>query len=124
MHIPRSPAEVEIRISRGGGVAEFAALWEWLRGERALMGAVHPVQRRPAETELGGAYDLLAVTLGSGGAGVALAKSLATWLRTRRSNVAITMTSSSGSVTLEAHQVKDGDVMPLLQEILRVRDDL
>jgi hypothetical protein len=73
---------------------------------------------------LGGAYDLLAVTLGSGGAGVALAKSLATWLRTRRSNVAITMTSSSGSVTLEAHQVKDGDVMPLLQEILRVRDDL
>jgi hypothetical protein len=115
--------EAEIRISRGDEVAEFAALWGWLQGERALAGAVRPVHRRPAETELGGAYDLLGVALGSGGAGVALARSLATWLQTRRPGVAITVTSPSGSVTVEAHQVKDGDVLPLLQEILRARDE-
>jgi hypothetical protein len=115
--------EAEIRISRGDDVIEFAALWGWLKGERALTGAIRAARRPPAETELGGAYDLLAVALGSGGAGVTLAKSLTTWLQTRRSNVAITVTSPSGSVTLEAHQVKDGDVLPLLNEILRARDE-
>ena len=55
--------------------------------------------------------------------GVALARSLATWLQTRRSDIAIIVTSPSGSVKLEAHEVKDGDVMPLLQEVLRSRDE-
>jgi membrane-associated two-gene conflict system component 1 (EACC1) len=119
----RSAVEAEIRISGGDGIAEFAALWEWLRAERALTGAVRPVRSPPAETELGPVYELLAITLGSGGAGVALARSLTTWLQTRRPKVAITVTSPSGSVTLEASQVKDSDVMPLLQEILRTRDE-
>lgn len=119
----RFPLDAEIRISGGDDVAELAALWGWLSGERELAGAVRAVRSQVAGTELGGGSDLLAVALGSGGAGVALARSLATWLRTRRPNVAITVTSRSGSVTVEARQVKDGDVMPLLKEVLAARDE-
>jgi hypothetical protein len=118
--------EAEIRVSQGDAgdaVAEIVSLGEWLRGERALAGAVRAVPRQPAETELGGGLELLAVALGSGGAGATLAKSLITWLQTRRSGVKITVTTRSGSVTLEASQVKEGDVMPLLQEVLGTRDE-
>jgi hypothetical protein len=115
--------EAEIQISGGDDIAEFAALREWLLGERALSGAIRPVRGKPAETELGGAYDLLAVALGSGGAGVALARSLTAWLRTRRPDISVTVTSSSGKVTLDARRVKNDDVMPLLQEVLGTRND-
>jgi hypothetical protein len=68
----------EIQISRGDDVTEFVALREWLHGERALTGLVRAARRQPGETELGAALDLLTVALGSGGAGVVLAKSLVT----------------------------------------------
>jgi hypothetical protein len=115
--------EAEIRVSQGDAVAEFSSLQEWLRGERALAGTVRAVPGQPAETELGAAFELLAVALGSGGAGATLAKSLITWLQTRRPGVKITVTTESGSVALEARQVKDSDVMPLLLEVLRTRDE-
>jgi hypothetical protein len=66
--------EAEIQICHGDLVSEFASLWEWLRGERALAGAIRAVPRPPTEDELGGVLDVLAVTLGSGGAGVTLAR--------------------------------------------------
>ena len=115
--------ETEIWISQGDAVAEFTSLREWLRGERALAGAVRAIPHQPAETELGGAFEFLAVALGSGGVGATLARSLVTWLQTRRPGVKITVTSQSGSVTLEARQVKDSDVMPLLHEVLGIRDE-
>jgi hypothetical protein len=118
-----SKVEAEIQISRGDAVAEFTSLWEWLRAERVLAGAVRAVPRQPAQTELGGAFELLAVALGSGGAGATLARSLAAWLQTRRPGVKITVTSQSGSVMLEARQVRDSDVMPMLREVLGVRDE-
>jgi hypothetical protein len=119
----RLPVEAEIRITRGGDIAQFASLWEWLRSERALAGTIRPVPEPPCDTELGGIYDLLAVALGSGGAGVALARSLTAWLQTRRPDITISVTSPSGKVTVDARKVKEGDVMPLLQEVLRVRDE-
>ena len=115
--------EVRVRVRGGDDTAELAGLWNWLRGERELAGAVSAVQARPGATELGGMPGVLAVALGSGGAGVALARSLTAWLSTRRPGVKITVTSPSGSVTVVAQQVKDGDVMPLLHEVLRARDD-
>jgi hypothetical protein len=115
--------EAEIQISQGGDVTEFTALREWLRGERALTGPVRAVRRQPGETELGGAFDLLTVALGSGGAGAVLAKSLVTWLQTRRPSISITVTTAKGSVTLEGNQLQESDVMPLLLEVLRTRDE-
>jgi Effector Associated Constant Component 1 len=117
------PMEAEIRICRGDDVGEFTDLWRWLRGERALSGMICAARRPPAETELGGACDVLAVALGSGGAGAALARSLIVWLQTRRPIVAVTVTSPSGTVTVDARQIRDGDVLPVLNEILRARDE-
>ncbi len=85
------------------------------------------VQRPPGEGELGGAFDLLAVALGSGGAGAALVRSLTVWLQTRRPDVVITVTSPTGSVTLDANRIKDASVLPLLEQVLeqvlRERDE-
>jgi hypothetical protein len=50
----RFPVQADIQISGGDNIAEFAALWEWLRGERALTGLVRPVRGQLGETELGG----------------------------------------------------------------------
>jgi hypothetical protein len=115
--------EAHVRISGGDEVEEVTDLWEWLRGERALAGAVRAVQRPPGEGELGGVFDVLAVALGSGGAGAVLARSLTAWLQTRRPDVVITVTSPSGSVQLDAHRIKDTGVLPLLEEVLRERDE-
>jgi Effector Associated Constant Component 1 len=117
------PVEAEIQISQGDDVTEFAALREWLRGERALTGLVRAARRQPGETELGAAFDLLTVALGSGGVGVVLAKSLVTWLPTRRPTIAITVTTAKGSVTVTGPELKDSAVMTLLLEVLRANDE-
>jgi hypothetical protein len=117
------PVEAEIQISQGDNVTEFAGLREWLHGERALSGLVRAPRRQPGETELGAAFDLLTVALGSGGVGVVLAKSLVTWLQTRRPTIAITVTTAKGSVTVTGPELRDSAVMQLLIEVLRPNDE-
>jgi hypothetical protein len=114
----------EIRLLPSDDISEFAALYGWLRTERALIGSVTAIRSAPADNELGGVYDLLAVALGSGGAGVALARSLTAWLQTRRSHIALTVSSPAGSATLNVDLAKSGDVLPVLQEIMKAHDDL
>ncbi|KND23825.1 effector-associated constant component EACC1 [Streptomyces acidiscabies] len=115
--------DVGIRVSGGDEIAELAALWDWLRGERDLRGLVDAVRRPSAEGELGGAFDMLTVALGSGGAVAVLARSLTSWLSSRRPDVTLTVTGVTGRVQLDARHVKDTDVLPLIQEVLRGRDD-
>jgi hypothetical protein len=118
--------EAEIRVSQGDGrgdeVAELAALYEWLRGERELAGAIRVARATPGPTELGGAIELVAVALGAGGAAGTLARSLSAWLQSRRPGVKVTVTTPAGSVSVEARQVRDTDVLPLLREVLNARD--
>jgi hypothetical protein len=121
--------EAEIRVSGSRGaevdeVGELAALLEWLRGERGLAGATREVRVPPSPGELGGAVEALAVALGAGGAAGTLATSLFGWLRTRRPNLKVTVARDGNSVTVEAGQVRDGDVLPLLREALEPRDGL
>lgn len=112
--------DVQIRITGGDKADELAALWRWLQEEGELRGEVMPVAGAISADELGGAIDLITVALGSGGAGVALAQSLSAWLRTRYSDVKITVSAEGRSVELEAKHVKD--VVPLLREMLRATD--
>ncbi|WP_328876330.1 hypothetical protein OHT76_43315 [Streptomyces sp. NBC_00287] len=109
--------DVEIRITSGDRADELAALWRWLQEEDELQGDVSPMETRISEGELGGAFDLITVVLGSGGAGFALTRSLNTWLRTRHSDVKVTVSAGERSVELEATNVKDA--VPMLQEVLR-----
>lgn len=121
--------EAEIRVSGGRGIAvdevgELTALLEWLRGERGLAGAIREVRLPPGPGELGGAVEALAVALGAGGAAGTLARSLFGWLRTRRPSLKVTVTKGARSITIEASEVRDGDVLSLLREILEAGDGL
>ncbi len=77
----------------------------------------------PDDGELGGVFDMLAMAPGSGGAAAALARSPTAWLGSRRADVTVTVTSPSGSVTLDARRVDDRSVLPLLREVLRDHDE-
>jgi hypothetical protein len=110
--------DVQVKVSGGDEVEEFASLWQWLASERALAGAIRAIRRAPGEAELGGAFDVLAVALGSGGTGVALANSLTTWLRTRRSHISVTVATEAGTVTVDARNASPSQILPLLQQVL------
>ncbi|MER7988386.1 hypothetical protein ABTY53_22770 [Streptomyces noursei] len=108
-----------IRIRSVDEVGELAALAGWLRAERELQGAVRVVRRNIETTDLGSGLDVVSVAVGSGGVGVALAQSLSAWLRTRRSDVKVTVTANGRTVELDARRVKDPvDLITLITRVL------
>ena len=104
-----------------GTVEDLTALAEWLNDESELRGRCHTINNSILETELGSVPELLAVALGTGGAGTVLASSLVTWLQTRKTNVKIKVKAAGREITLDIETVRD--VMPLLEHILRMNDD-
>ncbi|HEX5119304.1 MAG TPA: hypothetical protein VFW65_29285 [Pseudonocardiaceae bacterium] len=99
---------VLIGVRGGDPVAELAEFAQWLRAERDLASRIRPVPGLTDPTDLGGVLDTLRVALGSGGVGVALAQSLSSaWLRSRRSDVKLTITVAGTTIEIEAHQVAD-----------------
>jgi hypothetical protein len=116
--------EVQIRVSGGDDIKEVTALYEWLRRERGLAGAVRAVQSLPGNTELGGAISAVAVAVGAGGAGTVLARSLVAWIWTRRPSVKVTVSTKvdasarTRSVTVDARDLDADKVLPLLRQVL------
>lgn len=115
--------EADVRVSGGDGAEELADLWAWMRVERDLAGMVRPVRRPISEGELGGVIDVLAVALGSGGAVTALASSLTAWLKTRRHDVTVTITTAEGSASVGVRNATTDQVLPLLQQAFGALDD-
>jgi hypothetical protein len=113
--------DAEIEVSGGDTVSEVTDLREWLRGERGLAGLVRAVPAEPREGEMGGVTDVLAVALGSGGAGAVLARSLMAWLQTRRASIAVTVKTKTGTITVDAHNVGSSDALDALLQVLRDR---
>lgn len=105
-----------IGIKGGDEIGELTALVGWLRTERELEGAVQVMRRDIAETELGSGLDVISVAVGSGGVGAALAQSLSAWLRTRRSDVKVTLTANGRTVEVDARRVSDP--MALISRVL------
>jgi hypothetical protein len=68
-------------------------------------------------------FDVLAVALGSGGAVAALAGSLTAWLKTRRPDVSVTITTAKGSASVGARDATIEQVLPLLQQVVGALDD-
>ncbi|MEU7863054.1 hypothetical protein [Nonomuraea sp. NPDC049141] len=109
--------DAKIWISASEPVDECASLINWLQGQRELQGRVYPARRQPREGELGSMVEFLTVAVGSGGTGIALSRSLIAWLSNRHSDVSITVTTSAGTVQLDALRVKDA--LPLLEKVLQ-----
>jgi hypothetical protein len=109
---------VRIRLSGADPIGETAALWEWLRGEEQLRGLVKAVTPPPGEGELGGAVEVLQVALGATGAAGVLARSLTVWLRTRRSDLKVTVTRDDGATTVEVSNLAPEQVEEILRRAL------
>ncbi|MFI1524638.1 effector-associated constant component EACC1 [Kitasatospora cineracea] len=107
----------QIRLSGADPIGETAALWEWLRGEEQLRGLVRAVTPPPGEGELGGAVEVLQVALGATGAAGVLARSLTVWLRTRRSDLKVTVTRD-GATTVEVSNLAPDQVEGILRRAL------
>lgn len=115
--------EARIKVNGGDSVRETAGLYELLRGDRTLVGRVRAESPPPRDGELGGATDVLVVALGSGGTAVALTKVLVAWVKSRRPDVSVTVTTGRGSVKIDTTDLPADAVLPLLREVLHTEDD-
>jgi hypothetical protein len=76
---------------------ELASLREWLSSEPEFRGRVQRDTPPAQPTDMGGLSDVLVVAVGSGGAMTVLLQSLGTWLKARRPEVSVEVTSPDGS---------------------------
>lgn len=72
------------------------SLADWLSHEDALRGRVRPARQPPQPGQMGGVLELLTVSLGSGGAGAMLVRSICAWLGQRRTQVSVSLKDSDG----------------------------
>ncbi|MER5639198.1 hypothetical protein ABT095_19835 [Kitasatospora sp. NPDC002227] len=113
--------DIQIRVSGGDAIGETAALWQWLREEDGLRGRVKAVAPPPGERELGGAVEILQVALEATGAAGVLARALTVWLRTRRSDVKVTLSRSpegGRTTTVEVSNLDPAKVEEVLRRTL------
>ncbi|WP_051467905.1 effector-associated constant component EACC1 [Actinomadura oligospora] len=110
--------EARIKVSGDDPARETAGLHEWLRGDRTLAGRVRAESTPPRDGELGGSADVLVAALGSGGAAVALTNVLVAWVKSRRPDVSVTVTTENGSVKIDTTDLPADAVLPLLREVL------
>ena len=121
--------EATLRIGGGDHVDEMASLGDWLQDEPQLRGLTRRVGAPTGPTELsgGGVTDLLTVALGSGGVAAILARSLNTWLRTRRPTITLTVSVNGRSATLQAHNVdsqQTDETLKILRDVLAATDTI
>lgn len=113
--------DVQIRITDRDEVTKYNELTAWLNGNRDFRGRVTRVTGPTSDGQLGGIVDMIAVTLGSGGAGVMLAQSLAIWLRNQRADITITVTRGKKKITVSVQRVSDP--LSLLLNVLGGTDE-
>jgi hypothetical protein len=92
--------------------APLRSLHDWLTGDGEL--AVRLVESSPRAGELGAWTDSLAVVLAPGGAAAALAGSLVSWLRRRRSDLTVKIRRPDGAeVELSVTQLRGVEITEL-----------
>ncbi|MGD3105166.1 effector-associated constant component EACC1 [Streptomyces sp. YGL11-2] len=105
-------------IRTDNGADELRSLLAWLQGDDALRGRVRLEHAPISSDEMGGLVDALTVALGYGGIGVALSRSLSTWISQRRSDIKVKVTARNGqSIEVDAKRV---DAQALMREIERI----
>lgn len=91
-----APTELMLTVSGEETLEHLRALRDWLTLEEALRGRLRWHGETPKPGHMGMPVDVLMVALGSGGAGAVLARSLATWLVQRRTDVTVTVQAPNG----------------------------
>ncbi|WP_328997877.1 PLP-dependent lyase/thiolase [Kribbella sp. NBC_00709] len=102
---------VTVRVSGQDSEDELRSLRDWLATDDAFRGRVTMERSHRSPEDMGAVIDLLVVAVGSGGAATVLAGAIATWLRTRRSDVTVEIVESAHQRTVKvtAHRVKDAE---------------
>lgn len=106
--------------------ADMASLADWLRGEEELRGRIRLVRRSPGQGEMGSVVDVLAVSLGAGGALTVLASSLSVWLRQpRRATVIVAVAKPDGTkINITGTNMRTpASIENLLRECLHTGED-
>ncbi|MBB4921959.1 effector-associated constant component EACC1 [Kitasatospora kifunensis] len=99
--------DAQIKVIDGDQTRELAALAQWLRRSREFQGRVVLAASPPRDGELGGAFELLTVALGSSGMGAALVQMLGSWAQSRRSDVKIHVTIGDRSAEIQVGHTRD-----------------
>ncbi|WP_143169103.1 effector-associated constant component EACC1 [Streptomyces sp. NBRC 110465] len=102
---------VELRLQSSKTIDDLIGMSEWLRDERRLQGRVRQVRSSPEPGQLGGAFEVVSVALGSGGIATVLASTVATWLQSRRSDpkLRITITRAERTLEIEASSADEAE---------------
>ncbi|MFJ2650739.1 hypothetical protein ACIO1C_28975 [Streptomyces sp. NPDC087420] len=114
--------ELELRVSGDDAETHLLALRDWLALEDVLRGRLEMRQSAPEPGHMGVALDVVAVALGSGGAGAVLARSLTTWLIQRRTDVKVSVVAADGRrVEVDVRRAADperviAEVVTLLEQ--------
>ncbi|MFE9575757.1 hypothetical protein ACFYO1_05180 [Nocardia sp. NPDC006044] len=98
--------QLEVTVTSGRADEDLVSLSQWLRRERDLAGKITMVNRPPSEEELGGAWEMISVAVGSGGMFAAFATSLEAWFR-NRPRTTIKIKHGNDSIEVDAGRAKD-----------------
>jgi hypothetical protein len=121
MYTADNPPPGKIGLTVRGDHADhyLRSLLDWLAHEDELRGRMELRSRPLAEGEMGGLADVLAVSLGSGGAGVVIAQALSTWLSRRGTDVTVTVKAPDGrEISVDARGAEDPQ--GVIREVVRL----
>ncbi|MFC9250063.1 MULTISPECIES: effector-associated constant component EACC1 [Amycolatopsis] len=96
---------IELTVDSVNAEDDLVSLAHWLQVERDLVGRVNLVRGAIREYQLGGAFELITVALGSGGIGSVLASSVTSWLQ-NRPKTTIKITRDGTSIEIDANSLK------------------
>jgi hypothetical protein len=125
MHDEKGNAELRLRIAGEDAEQHLRALYGWLNREDELRGQAELRSRPIAPGQMGGLLDVLAVSLGGGGA-VALGRALCTWLTQTRADVTVTVTNTAESqeIKLDVQRARDPEALiRQVQELAEQQSD-
>ncbi|MEU2588962.1 hypothetical protein ABZ612_40415 [Streptomyces avermitilis] len=102
----------------------FTSLLQWLRTDRDLQGRVRARRGVLQQGELGGAFELISVAIGSGGIATAFVTSLGSWLSSRRTEQSVSVTVDGKSVQITRNSTTPADEAELLRLIKQTLDEV
>ncbi len=105
MRVEISVDPVDGAHRRGDRSRELA---DWLRREDPLRGHVRLSPGAIDAEQMGAVTDTIAIAVGTGGAGTALARTLVAWISHRTTDVKLTLTRPEGTkLSIDAQRVDD-----------------